>query len=221
MFMEVDPTWYVVWGMMHFFIITFGVHFTFHRLIAHQTFQTNKWIERFGTLVGCLSVTGSSIGWSVVHIQHHIHSDTDKDPHSPKIMGWKIILGFLNYNVLDKRSLVPLKHVIYNPFHIFIEKYYPLILITWWALCYITFGLNGLLFLGLLPSCTSGVAMMASNYLLHNKQGQSSNNPLMWFLVFGETAHSDHHIKPYSPYVAAYEWIDPTNYYIKLLRTDK
>jgi len=220
-FLPIEPIWFLVWAAMHFFIITFGVHFTFHRLIAHRTFKTFKLVEWFGSVVGCLAVTGSSIGWSVVHIQHHIHADTEKDPHSPKHSGWKIILGFLNYSVLDKRSLVPLKHIIYDPFHLFLEKYYPFVLFGWWTLCYIMFGLEGLLFLGLLPSCTSGVAMMASNYLLHNKEGESTNNPFMWFLVFGETAHADHHIKPYAPFVSAYKWLDPTNYYIKALRTDK
>ena len=220
--LSVDPVWYLVWVAMHILIVTFGVQFTFHRLLTHQSFKTSKLVERIGTLVGCLGVTGSSIGWCVVHMQHHIHSDTDKDPHSPKNVGRKIMLGFFNYDVLDKRTLVTLKHLIYDPFHIFVEKYYPLILGTWWILCYAFFGLNGLLFLGILPSCTSGVATMVSNYFLHKTDGKILDNSFLLFpLCFGEAAHEYHHKKPYNPYAPAYKWIDPTNYYIKALRTDK
>lgn len=219
--LDVDILWYVVWGFMHFFIITFGVHFTFHRLIAHKVFKTYKIVEWFGSFVGSLSVTGSPLGWSIVHMQHHIHSDTDKDPHSPRHHGMKIILGFLDYSVFDKRSLVPVKHVKKDSFHIFFEKFYLPILLAWWTTCYLMFGLEGLLFLGLLPSCTSGVATMASNYILHSvelqhKQGISPNNPFMWLLVFGEIAHREHHKKLETPFTATY--LDPTNYYIKLLR---
>ena len=66
---------------MHFIIVTFGIHFTFHRLISHKAFRTSTLIERLGTIVGCLAMSGSSIGWSGVHIHHHRYSDTELDPH--------------------------------------------------------------------------------------------------------------------------------------------
>ena len=69
--------WYAVWFCMHFIIVTFGIHFTFHRLISHKAFRTSTFVERLGTIVGCLAMSGSSIGWAGVHIHHHRYSWMD------------------------------------------------------------------------------------------------------------------------------------------------
>ena len=158
--------WYFVWFCMHFIIITFGIHFTFHRLFSHKSFQTTKFIECIGTLFGCLAMSGSSIGWSGVHIQHHRYSDTIKDPH-PRSRGWKLALGFIDHSIVKKRSFLPIAHLTKDPFHSIVHKYQVYIVFVWWILCYIMFGIEGLFFLGLMPSSTAGLATQVSNMFIH------------------------------------------------------
>jgi len=201
----------IEWFVIHFVIITFGIIFTYHRLLTHRSFETYKFVEYLGTIVGCLSLTGGPISWSAVHMAHHVYSDTDKDPHSPTRLGWRMIFGKVNKDHIDKRVFVRIKHLINDPFHLFMEKYYLLVLFTGLVVLYLLFG-----WVGLLPSLTSAIASMASNYYLHT--GKAINNRFVWLLMFGETSHVRHHSHPNE--ALTNKWYEPVNLYIKLLRTD-
>ncbi|MCZ0899321.1 acyl-CoA desaturase, partial [Microcoleus sp. HI-ES] len=58
-----------------------GITLGYHRLVTHRSFQTPKWLEYFLVICGTLSCEGGPIDWVGMHRLHHIHSDTETDPH--------------------------------------------------------------------------------------------------------------------------------------------
>jgi fatty-acid desaturase len=74
----------------------FGVTLGYHRLLTHRSFQTPRWVEYVLALLGSLANQGGPLQWVAVHRQHHQHSDTEGDPHSPLDgMWWAHVLWWM------------------------------------------------------------------------------------------------------------------------------
>jgi stearoyl-CoA desaturase (delta-9 desaturase) len=74
-----------VLGLARYVLRIFAVGSGFHRYFAHRTFRTSRIIQ-FG--LAFLSQTAgqrSILWWAAKHRQHHVHSDTDADVHSPGV----------------------------------------------------------------------------------------------------------------------------------------
>lgn len=180
------------------FIGCFGISIGYHRLLTHRSFKTSKFWERFCTLAGILAFTGSSIGWVGMHRQHHKYSDKPGDPHSPVIHGAKMLIA--SYDFDPNRWRV--RYLITDKFHLFIHKYYFLILILW-ALFWALFGLNYLMYIVIIPAVISVWVSTISNYTNHKwgytnyKTTDTSKN--LWInalFTFGEGWHNNHHARP-------------------------
>jgi stearoyl-CoA desaturase (delta-9 desaturase) len=66
-----------------------------HRYFSHNSFKLSDNWERFIYFTMIVAANGSPLDWRSSHLDHHQHSDTDKDPTSPKRFG---ILGiYSNY----------------------------------------------------------------------------------------------------------------------------
>uniref|UniRef100_A0A0A0KTF2 Fatty acid desaturase domain-containing protein n=1 Tax=Cucumis sativus TaxID=3659 RepID=A0A0A0KTF2_CUCSA len=66
----------------------FGISVSYHRNLAHRSFNLPKWLEYLFAYCGVHALQGDPIGWVKIHRCHHRFVDTEKDPHSP-------IQGFL------------------------------------------------------------------------------------------------------------------------------
>ncbi len=65
-----------------------GVCLGYHRLMAHQSFQTYPIVRRILALLGTLGGEGPPITWIGVHRKHHQYTDIPGDPHSPREGAW-------------------------------------------------------------------------------------------------------------------------------------
>src|SRR6188472_4273399 len=72
-----------------------GVGIGFHRLLTHRSYKTPKLVEYFLTICGTLALEGGPLFWVATHRQHHQHSDTDHDPHTPLHGGWWAHMGWI------------------------------------------------------------------------------------------------------------------------------
>jgi len=72
-----------------------GIGIGFHRLLTHRGFKTPKWMEYFLTLCGTLAMEGSPIAWVVTHRIHHVYTDREGDPHSPRQGFWWSHMGWI------------------------------------------------------------------------------------------------------------------------------
>ncbi len=61
-----------------------GVCLGYHRLLTHGSFGTYRPVRGLFALLGGISGEGSSLIWVANHRKHHVFSDQDGDPHSPR-----------------------------------------------------------------------------------------------------------------------------------------
>lgn len=72
--------------IFHWFSSLFCQSFYLHRYCSHKMFSMNKFWERFFYLMTYLTQGPSFLNpkaYAILHTQHHQHSDTERDPHSP------------------------------------------------------------------------------------------------------------------------------------------
>ena len=65
-----------------------GVCMGYHRQLTHGAFSTFRPIRWLLALLGGLSGEGSALTWVANHRKHHLYSDKDGDPHSPRRGAW-------------------------------------------------------------------------------------------------------------------------------------
>lgn len=176
----------------------FGISIGYHRLLTHKSFKTNKFWERFCTLMGMLAFTGSSLGWVGMHRQHHRYSDKPGDPHSPAVHGAKMLIA--NYDFDPSKWAV--RYLITDKFHVLTHKYYFGLLILW-AVLWALLGPYFLFHVVLIPAIISIWISTSSNYMNHRwgyrNFETSDNSKNLWInaiLTFGEGWHNNHHAHP-------------------------
>ena len=60
----------------------------YHRLASHRAFSCPNWLRNVFLFFGGIPFYGPAIVWVANHREHHLYTDTEKDPHSPYHKGW-------------------------------------------------------------------------------------------------------------------------------------
>lgn len=196
-----------------------------HRYYAHKSFQFKSDIVRkIFTVITILSGRGSPIGWSYIHRQHHAYSDTERDPHSPKTLGYKLF-GFGHYKAMESEKMkIFLVKDLMTKEQLIIHKYYMLLLLAF--VCVIGLISPELLyFVWVLPAGLVHLSQNNFNYFGHMHgyrnfatRDDSRNNMWLFPLILGEAWHNNHHAKPNSSLnkISPYEY-DPIHLLIRLV----
>ena len=178
-----------------------GLSINNHRYLSHKTFEYRyKWMEKVFSLLATVAGTGSPLNWVEIHIQHHRHADTEKDPHSPRYKSYFEIIVPQFENHEYKR----VKRMLRDPFHVFLHRKYWLVNFTWWAILYLVGGMWLFLFLGPVAALATMTTQFTYQAYLTHKFGyrnydtkdDSRNAPSIYIFDFGEALHNNHHAKP-------------------------
>ena len=190
-------------GIFVYFITgCFGMTMTFHRLLSHKSWNAPNWYHYFGSLAGTYGLTGSTIGWVAVHREHHHHTDQEKDPHSPQHHGFFKVQWLSMFETPHPKYAM---HLIRNPFHAFIHKWYFVIHL---AIAVIWYMIDPMLLVAayLFPAMILWNAGSFINtlthmfgYRNHETTDNSTNIPLLGILMWGEGWHNNHHADPQNP----------------------
>jgi stearoyl-CoA desaturase (delta-9 desaturase) len=62
-----------------FFITAF-----YHRYFSHRTYRVSRTMQFLMAFAGCTAGQRGPLWWASHHREHHLSSDTERDPHSPK-----------------------------------------------------------------------------------------------------------------------------------------
>jgi len=180
-----------------------GIYMMLHRFFSHKAFAfSNKYTEYFFTLISLLAGRGSPLGWVYVHRQHHAYSDTDKDPHSPKFLDYKLF-GFSHYKKQeeDKMQIFTVKDLMTKE-HLFIHKWYIAILLSF-ILVLSLISIETLYFAWILPAFLVHLSQNNFNYFGHmsgyrnfETKDDSRNNIWLFPFLLGEAWHNNHHHDP-------------------------
>lgn len=202
-----------------------GVWMMLHRFYSHKSFEfKNKYVESIFLLLSVLAGRGSPISWVYIHRQHHAYSDTDKDPHSPNNLGYKIF-GFGHYKSMEQEKMkIFLVKDLMDKTQLFIHKYYILFILSF-ALMLSLYSLELMYFMYAIPLVLIQLSQNHFNYFGHTRgyrnfdtKDNSTNNFYLFPFILGESWHNNHHAHPnrISTTVKSFE-LDPVTYIINMV----
>ena len=177
-----------------------------HRSQAHRGVTFHPVVAHFMRAWLWLTTGMITRQWVAVHRSHHQFSDTENDPHSPKVYGiWRVLFGGAFLYVKAKKN----KKLVYDLGHgtpdDWIEKNlytpYPVMGILLMAIIdLVLFGPIGIIMWGVqmlwIPFFAAGVINGIGHYWGYRniKNGESSRNICPWaFWIGGEELHGNHH----------------------------
>lgn len=193
--------WWLFAAIVYFFTGCVGLTVTLHRSLTHKSVIFPKPIEYLFTWFGAVGGTGSSVAWTAMHRAHHAHVDSSKDPHSPELLGWRILVSYYDYD-FDPRHA---KDLLRDPFHMFLHRFYVPLLIAWGAVLFYVdpkigiFGFFLPVFIQITVSNLTTILTHSHGYKNFETNDESANNWIIAILAWGEGWHNNHHARPWKP----------------------
>lgn len=228
--LAVTVNWQWLWATLAV-IVLFNVVLVegyMHRWCSHRTYVLSKPMEYLlAFLASVVPGTGSTAGWAALHKAHHSEVDTERDPHSPLHMSFWQMATWRYPNIGTLHSS---RRLLADPVHKAIHKYYLVWMVLWAVLWSLIAGVNGLLFVVLLPWAIGPLMSVIQNIGLHSKlpfsyrnydtPDHSQNSVLMHLFSFGCVGwHNNHHAKPGSITIKKHWWeFDTAAWFIRLVR---
>ncbi len=222
-----------IWILMAHLCIS-AMSIAFHRAHTHQAVRLSRGLDYLMQTFLWFTTSMSKLDWVSVHVYHHAHSDTPKDPHSPAQKGLARVffLGVLDYSraksdpeVIKIRNRIPA-----TSFERFIAGHlFSAPIAMGLGLMFLlgpTYGTLMTLMIFLISPvfAVGGVNALAHaiGYQNYDSKDESRNLgflfPLNW-VICGELDHNNHHKFPKSP-TFGHRWFefDIGWVYIRLFR---
>ena len=217
-------------AFLYWMAVGLGISMGYHRLHTHRGFKTSKAFEYFLAICGTLTLEGGPIFWVATHRRHHQHSDSELDPHTPRVSGFWAHLGWIifgeaahNDTARNGRYAPDLAK---DPFYRWLSTYHWVPLTTLgFALLYIGGWplVNWAIFLRVVFGLHATWLINSATHMWGSRRFATDDDSrnIWWvaLLTFGEGWHNNHHAHPVSARhgLAWYEF-DVTWLSLKLLR---
>tara|TARA_R110000822_G_scaffold5031_5_gene21782 strand:+ start:4483 stop:5238 length:756 start_codon:yes stop_codon:yes gene_type:complete len=171
-----------------------GGTIAYHRIHCHSTHKMHPVVEFVCTFLGLHATYSSPIDFAAIHVAHHKYSDTEKDPHSFKHMGFKTFFPILwdtgGPMGGDLRTVVRLMR---NKITLFFHRNHFILLAAPYLLLFISIEL--FFFAYFVPTVTATLSTGYSTFN-HNKNGPYDRGLLYSLATGGEHRHVWHHNNP-------------------------
>lgn len=217
----------ILLGVALFWIRMFFITAGYHRYFSHKSYRLNRFWQFVMAFGGTTAAQKGPLWWAAHHRNHHRHSDTELDVHSPRKGFWWSHVGWILCDKYNETRYDKIKDFAAYPELKFINKH------DWigpWSLGVLSFLIAGWpgLFIGFFAST---VLLWHSTFLVnslahvwgrqrYNTGDTSRNNPLIAFLTMGEGWHNNHHYFAASARQGFYWWEwDPTYYILRIGKT--
>jgi stearoyl-CoA desaturase (delta-9 desaturase) len=200
----------IVLLILNWMVASLGIGIGFHRLLTHRGFKTPKWLEYGLTILGSLAIQDGAIKWVATHRIHHAHTETDKDPHSPREAGgfWAHA-GWIMRGTAQEHDAATLSRyvpdLLKDRFHVALARYYSVPTIILGLILFAAGGWTMILWGIFLRTVVGWHETWLVNSATHlwgtrrfETKDDSTNNPIVGFLAFGEGWHNNHHAHPTS-----------------------
>ncbi|MEM8961241.1 MAG: acyl-CoA desaturase [Acidobacteriota bacterium] len=191
----------VILAISLYVIRMFAITAGFHRYFSHKSFKTSRVGQFLLAFVGQMSAQRGTLWWAAKHRDHHKHSDTPEDVHSPRHMGFfgaHVGWIFQQRNKTADYSRIPdltrYPELVWLNRHDLLPAFLLAIIcvaIDGWAGLFVGFFLSTVV----LYHCTFMINSLAHVY---GKQryvtgDDSRNNWLLAVITLGEGWHNNHH----------------------------
>jgi stearoyl-CoA desaturase (Delta-9 desaturase) len=218
-----------------YFTSVIGVEIGFHRYFSHRAFKCGPTLRFSLAAAGSIAGEGPVLYWAATHRQHHLHADTEQDPHAPIKPGlagfWRAHVGWLfEPQFLNIGAVVP--DLIRDRTTLLANRlYFPIFLLglllpalIGWAFAGPRGAVDGLLWGGLVRICVAHQMTWSINSLCHlfgsrpyATADQSRNLGALAFMTLGGSWHNNHHAFPRSAFNDLRWWqLDPSAWLIRL-----
>lgn len=189
----------------------------YHRYYSHNAFKTGKWYEYYSQFIGLFANPGPALTWASTHRMHHMYSDTEQDPHSPKYKGfWTVYTSYWGEDVtrINRRALAGLAGN--KTLRWFYQHYFKLVI----AIAVVLAVIDPLL---LVFGYCMPVVLAFHGYGLINaythKDGEPKNSWLANILTAGEGWHLNHHRNSKAWQIGkGWKQPDPGAWFIRLIK---
>jgi stearoyl-CoA desaturase (delta-9 desaturase) len=181
---------------------------SFHRYHTHQSITINRALDMLLQTELWLVTGMTKFDWVSVHRYHHMHSDQEKDPHSPVQKGfWRVfLLGVGDYvEAKGRPEVLRIRAKISgNAYERFISENSllgPTILTIFWIIMFgpIWGSIAGVLCFSISPLFAVGGVNALAHYIGYRNHHTRDNSrnlgflfPLNW-IICGELDHNNHH----------------------------
>jgi len=188
----------------------------YHRNLTHRAMNLNKWLARALTLYLQGMAFAPPLAWIASHAAHHARTDTEEDPYSPKVHGFRRVIFLTPLLVTRWRIRYGEPVISRYTRRVPDRRFYQFCDRTWWCLLmtavfacgfFLLLGWAGL-FVYLLQLYGFYVLMGWFNATGHSRGDQTTQNSgvnrsgarwlLMNLCMAGELLHNHHHRAPHS-----------------------
>jgi stearoyl-CoA desaturase (delta-9 desaturase) len=210
-----------------YFIRMFGITGGYHRYFAHKAYKTSRIFQFFLAWLGCSALQKGPLWWAAHHREHHRHSDTPQDPHSPhETSFWWSHIGWIlsvDYVPTPEESIPDLLRY---PELRWLDRNHWLPGVVLAVACWLIAGWSGLVWGFVVSTILVYHATFTINSLSHlfgrrryATTDDSRNNFWLALITLGEGWHNNHHHYQSSANQGFFWWeIDVSYYTICLLR---
>ena len=194
---------------MWWFAGSLGIGLGYHRLLTHRGFKAPKWLEYFFTFCGTLALQAGAVKWVTTHRIHHAHTETDKDPHSPRNGTYWAHIGWIMRGTSQEHDDATIRKyapdLIKDPVIVFLSRWYWASAILAGIVLFLIGGFSMVLW-GVFARTVFGWHMTwlvnSATHLWGTRRFEtrddSTNNALIAAVTWGEGWHNNHHAQPTS-----------------------
>ncbi len=183
-----------------------GITVGYHRGLAHHSYKTSRWFRFVLAAAGCTALQKGPLWWVVHHRQHHTHSDTPDDVHSPVVDGfWYGHCGWLFARDLMRPDHATVRDLTRFPELVWLDRLWMIPGVLAAGACYLIDGWAGVLWGYGLSTVLIFQMTFAVNSVGHRWGPQrfatgegSRNNAVLGVLAMGDGWHNNHHKCPTS-----------------------
>jgi stearoyl-CoA desaturase (delta-9 desaturase) len=209
-----------------YYVRMFGLAVGYHRYFAHRTFRTSRAVQFMLALLATTAAQKGPLWWAGHHRNHHRHSDTELDVHSPSQRGfWWAHVGWIFCRKYDPTDLHVIRDFAKYPELRWLDRYAVvppfLLAVGLW----LVFSWVGLFWGFFFSTVVLWHGSFTVNSLMHvwgsrryPTADSSRNNWPLAFVTLGENWHNNHHHYQSSASQGFFWWeIDFGYYGIKAL----
>lgn len=218
--LPIDYTKVAIWTVLFYIAVYWiGIQAGSHKLFSHKSWQPRYTLVTYAiAYLSCFGLMGGPITWTNLHRWHHVHSDSEQDPHSPRhgllysYIGWLMNPPAIPFMVV--RDLMRDARIVWINAHC-----RSLVAITLLTIAIVDYQVAVALALAMTITFH---AEMSVNAFLHgqvNGEWTAKNNAWLAIPSGGSTLHLNHHDSPGAYSFAKYWYqVDLSAAIIRLLK---
>src|ERR1700734_2148989 len=216
----------VALGIGLYWLRIFAIGAGYHRYFSHRAYETSRVFQFVLAVVAQSTSQKSVLWWAANHRDHHLHSDTELDVHSPRRtgfiyshVGWIFSRGQVTMNVNRIADFAKYPELMW------LHRYEQLPAFVLAVICLAVAGWPGLIvgfFWSTVPVYDGAFCINSLAHLVGRRRyvtgDDSRNNWLLAIITMGEGWHNNHQAYQSRASQGFHSWeYDPTFYLLKLL----